>query len=448
MGDVAGHARRQVQWSWLVEYLRGSLWFVPAVMVTAAIALAIVLGEVHVADGSPLSAVSFPGGADGARAILQVVAGSVITVTGVVFSLTVVTLQLASTQFSPRLLRTFLRDLGNQVVLGTFLGTFAYALVALRSIQSGPTPSEDVVPSLTVTAGYLLALASVVALVYFIDDIARSIRIDSLMRDVQKSAMPVIDAVHPHPAGAGRDRPAVPEPPATAAAVGAYRSGFVQAVAPDELLAAAVADGVVVRVVPAVGDPVVAGAPLAWVWSPSSPVDPSPDMHEAVRRAVRIGFERTMQEDVGYALRQLVDVAVKALSPGVNDPTTAIHAINHLASIMAVLAQRDLGPIVERDDGGATRVVVPTNDLADHVASTAGQIRRYGSAEPTVMVALLGMLREVGRSRGATGREALRDEGRRLVAAAERDTVEPHDLVVVRAAAAAMEEVLDGSARG
>lgn len=432
----------------LAEYLRGSLWFVPSLMVSAAIGLALLLNGFTVANGDSTSSLAFPGGADGARAILQAVAGSVITVTGVVFSLTVVTLQLASTQFSPRLLRTFLRAPSNQVVLGTFLATFTYALVTLRAVRSGATPEEDVVPAVGVSVSYVLALASVAALVFFIDHIARSIRIDALMRDVERDTTAVIDAVHPERFD-GRDADDLPEPPPGRAAVPAATSGFVQAVAADALLSAAVAHDVVVLVEPPVGGNVVADTPLAWVWTPGGSGEARCDdaLRDAVNDAVQVGFERTMQQDAAYGLRQLVDIAVKALSPGVNDPTTAVHAIVHLAGLLTTLARRDLGPTVRRDDRGVVRVVVPSADLAEHLDLVCGQIRRYGAGEPAVVEQLLRMLRDIVRCDGAAPHlAAIGDEADRLVAAARRAVDEPHDLAAVRAVAADLRRAVDDAA--
>lgn len=448
-GMKRGRAATGVKLGAVAEYLRGSLWFVPSVMVVAAIALALWLNGMGTSNGSATWSLAFPGGADGARAILQAVAGSVITVTGVVFSLTIVTLQLASTQFSPRLLRTFLRAPSNQVVLGTFLATFAYSLVALRGVRSGATPDQDVVPAVGVSVAYVMALASVAALVFFIDHIARSIRIDALMHDVELDASAVIDAVHPAPFDSGDGDGDVPALPAERAAVPAARSGFVGAVATDALLAAAVAHDVVVRVEPLVGGPVVAGAPLAWVWRADGHGRPASTdaLCDPVNDAIQIGFERTMQQDVGYGLRQLVDIAVKALSPGINDPTTAVHAILHLASLLSTLAGRDLRATVRQDDRGVVRVVVPATDLAGHLDLVCGQIRRYGAHEPAVVAQLVRMLRDIVRGDGSAPHvTAIQAEARRLVTAAERAVDDPHDVAAVLAAAAELDDAIAGAA--
>jgi uncharacterized membrane protein len=430
----------------IVEYLRASLWFVPAVLVTASAVLAVVLNGVDVDGESSLAHLVFPGGPESARAILQAIAGSVITVTGVVFSLTVVTLQLASTQFSPRLLRTFLRDVSNQVVLGTFLATFTYALLVLRAVQNGGDDAEAVVPTLAVTGAYVLTAASVFALVYFIDHIARSIRIDSLMREVNEDTLEVLDLVHPDRRDGGlAGEVAVPDAPPAAVVIDAHRSGFVQAVDDRALLAAAVAHGVSLRIESRVGERVVAGSPLARVWRGEGGCDPTSDLKAAVEDAVQIGFERTMQQDVAFGFRQLVDVAVRALSPGVNDPTTAVHALGHLAALLTVVARREVTPIQRCDDDGVLRVVVPVTDLPGYLDLACGQIRRYGAAEPVVTAELLGLLRDVARcDLPPEHAAAVARQADMVVAAAERSTPEPRDLEPLHGLRAEVQELLAG----
>jgi uncharacterized membrane protein len=218
--------------STVVEEMRSSLWFLPAISVFVAVIGALVLTRVEVPHVVGLADIVFSGGADGARGMLQAVTGSVITVTTLVFSLTVVTLQLASSQYSTRLLRTFLRDTGNQVVLSVFLATYAYTLMVLRTIEGGNGVGEEFVPQLAVSVAVLLTLASVGALVYYIDHIATEIRVDSMLRDVESDALGIIDRVHPVDGDGDEESWAeLPDrPPDVAVAVPAPRSGFLTAV--------------------------------------------------------------------------------------------------------------------------------------------------------------------------------------------------------------------------
>ena len=410
-----------------VEELRASLWFVPALAVVAAAALATVLIRIEIGRNGWLADIVFPGGAESARAILQTIAGSVITVTGVVFSLTVVTLQLASTQFSPRLLRTFLRDVSNQVVLGIFLATFTFCLVVLRAVASGTNGEPDRVPALAITGAYVLTTGSVIALVYFIDHIARAIRIDSLMREVNEDASEVIEHVGSQTPASGA-APAF-DPSAPRVAVPARRSGFVQAVDEDALVKAAVDARCTVVLEACIGARVIEAAPVAWLYFDGNDHEASDALKRRVAGAVQLGYERTMQQDVAFGLRQLVDVAVKALSPGVNDPTTAVHAIGHLAHLMVRLSHHELGPRVRTDDAGDVRAVVPGHTFEDFLKLSCGQIRRYGAGEPAVTGELLRLILDVARAdHPAAHADAICTETDLIVAAAERHTEEPADL--------------------
>ena len=434
----------------LVEYLRGSLWFGPTLAVVVAVVLGLVLPRVTPSERSLLGSLAFSGDAEGAGAILRVVATAAITINTLVFSLTVLTLQLASQQFSPRLLRTFLREGRNQVVLGVFLATFVYALVVLGAVRSGP--GVDQVPGLAVSTVYVFVLATIVAFVAFIDHIAQSIRIDTLLRQVEKDTRSVIDAQHPEPCRRGEDR-STPRSPPDSVPVPARRSGFVTAIAPQQLERLAVRHDVVLALAPKVGERVVDGCPLVLAWRRREGGD-APDteaLAHGVQEAVTITHERTMQQDIAYGLRELADVAVKALSPGVNDPTTAEHAIGHLASILCVLVRRDLSPVVRTDEDGVDRVVLATRTVEDYLEVACRQIRLYGAHDAVVAVELLHMLRDVDRC--ATRQEqhqAVAQQARMVLDAAEREIAEAHDLDAVRNAGAAVGTAAtnDGTGRG
>ncbi len=416
----------------------------PGVSVLTALLLAIALTRVAVEDSSPLAALLLGVGADGARGMLQVVAGAVITVTGLVFSLTVVALQLASSQFSPRLLRTFLRDLGNQVVLAIFLATFAYALTVLSTIRAAEEGRPAFVPQVAVLVAFAFVLASVAALVYFIHHIAQQIRVDAMMREVHADTLEAIDRVHPDSFG-GAEPERLPDPPTRATVLAARRSGFVQAVSVAPITRWAEQDDLVVRFIPAVGDHVLADAPLAWCWAREagqSRLDVDALTGQA-NAAVQIGFERTSRYDVRFGIRQLVDIAAKALSPGVNDPTTAVDTLGHLAALLTVLVRRRIVLQAGFDREGALRVVVPGPDFADYLDLACGQIRRYGSREPAVMAKLLWLLGEVGYAAPETGRGRLvAAQADLVVSAAERVIGEPHDLGWVKAARAQVDRAL------
>ena len=428
------------------EHLRGSLWFLPSIFVVAAIMLAEVARVLTPAQ-SPAAAGMLLVDVDGARSLVATIAGSVITVTGLVFSLMVVSLQLASQQFSPRLLRTFLRDRGTQVVLGVFLATFAYSLTVLRSIRSVPEPF---VPPVAVAGTFVFALASVIALVYFIHHATVEIRVDTMMRDVARETLDTIAYVYPNPQSSQPATP-VPHTPPGAALVRASASGFLQDVSLEALAAAARDEDLVVRLHVPVGEYVVEGTPLLWVWHATG--EPPADdtvlrVRPALFSAVQVGHERTIQGDVAFGLRQLVDIAAKALSPAINDPTTAVHAVDRLAGLLCVLAGRRLEPRIALDHDGSARAVVPSRTFDEFLDLACGQIRRYGAGEPAVTMSLLKLLTLVaGCTDDASERASVVAEADLVLAAADRETRQREDLRLVIAARDTVTRALEGDHR-
>ncbi|WP_426561974.1 DUF2254 domain-containing protein [Angustibacter sp. McL0619] len=398
------------------DYLKGALWVYPTVAAVLALAAGSVLSSIDVPPGSWLEPLLFQGTADDARSLLIGISGTMMTVIALVLGLTLVALQLSSTQFSPRILRNFLQDRVNQVVLSVFVATFVYSTAGLYTVGINSGRRTDEYPQLAVTLAIALMFASLIVLVYFVHHISHSIQVDQVMVTIENRTMLAIE--HDLPT---KDvyTEGIPLPPAWAVPVRAYRSGYVQTLHPSSLVRAASAAGVVVSVVPMVGEHVLADEPLAWLWRPTAD-DPTPDpaaVAGAVQDAVRIGFERTAEQDVAFGIRQLADVAVKALSPAVNDPYTGIQALEHISVVLTALASRSLGSQLVPDDSGALRVVLRGRDLEYLVELATGQIRRYGRDEPRVLQALLRTLRR-------TGYFCRDDEGRAVVARHVRLVIE------------------------
>jgi uncharacterized membrane protein len=383
------------------------------------------------APGSPLNQFLFQGTADDARTLLIAIASTMATVIALVLGLTVVALQLASTQFSPRLLRSFLRDRSNQVVLSVFVATFTYSTAGLYTVGVAAGQRTGEYPRLAVTVALVLLFLSLLMLVFFVHHLAHSIQIDEVMRGVEHRTLQVIDRDLP---SVGLSAEAPPEPPRWASALPAPRSGYVQTIHPEALLGAASALNVVVAVTRMVGEHVIEGSPLVQVWraSPMVPTDLE-TFRSAARNAVRIGFERTAEQDVAFGIRQLADIAVKALSPAINDPYTAIQAIEHLSVVLASLAGRRLGNQLLLDPDGVLRVVVPARNLAYYLDLACGQVRRYGRAEPRVDRALLRILHSTGQfCRDDAGRSLVAQQVRLVLADAEQAIAQPADFVPVR----------------
>jgi uncharacterized membrane protein len=429
-------ARRRV----LLDYLAGALWVLPTVSVVVFLLAGAALSRVEVDQDSPWATLAFQGTADDARSLLIVVSSTMITVTGLVFALTIVALQIASGQYSPRLLRNFMRDRGTQLVLSIFVGAFAYSTAGLYTVGVQGSGQEAFVPRLAVSGSLALALASVGVLIYFIHHLARSIQIDTIMSQVEREASAVIDEVYPHQPGYREAEERCPEPPLVAVGLPSARSGYIQAVDPDPLVRTSVRHDVVVVVARQVGDHVVAGTPIAWAWGRTAGQPPpgAGTLREAVDEAVQVGFERTMVQDVGFGIRRLVDIANKALSPAVNDPYTGVQAVHHLSVLLCSLARLRLGDWIVRDDQGELRVAVPRPKFPDYLRLGTAQIRRFGAAEPAVTRALIVLLRDVGTSSATEDRRHACVRHIRLVLDdARRATAQPADVEAVTAEAAA-----------
>jgi uncharacterized membrane protein len=417
------------------EYLSGALWFWPGIASLVALIAGLIMGRIILSPDSPLAPLAFQGTADDARGLLTTITSTVVTVIALVLGLTVVALQLASTQFSPRILRNFLRDRATQVVLSVFMATFVYSTAGLFTVGvSGGSRTEEY-PRLAVSAALVLLFASLAMVVYFADHLAHSIQIDAVTTRAELGARQVAET---HP---GTSEDARPQPPLWAVPLVALRSGYIQTAHPRTLLPLASRHGVHVVLLARVGEHVIAGTALASVWRPSES-DPPPDAQmfsRALDEMVDIGFERTLQQDITFGMRQLVDVACKALSPAINDPYTAVQAIDHLTVIFCAMAVRPVGDDIARDGSGV--VIVPGRRFGEYLVVLCGMIRRYGASEPIVCLALLRLLSSCAALIGddRLRREAIEKQVGLIVLDAEQKIAQPEDVVGVRSAAAAIQ---------
>lgn len=438
--------RRRVLW----DYLRGALWVLPSLSIVVFLVAGALLSRVTISEDSPFWGLVFQGSAGDARQLLIVVSATMITVTGLVFGLTVVALQIASAQYSPRLLRNFMRDRGTQLVLSVFVGAFAYSTAGLYTVGIQRSGQQAFVPRLAVSGSLALGVASIGVLVYFIHHLAHSIQIDTIISDIERETQRVIDDLYPDEPRAPEAEDRCPDPPTGAIVIMSERSGYIQAVQPEALVEAAVRHDLVVRLAKRVGDHVVAGTPLAWAWQPSGDRTPSAPalLRVALCDAVHIGFERTMLQDVLFGLRRLVDIGNKALSPAINDPYTAIQAVQHLSVLLYTLARRRLGDRLWRDEHGTLRVAVPLPDFAEYLLRSTAQIRRFGAKEPAVARSLIQLLRDVGDSTFREDRRAACARHIWLVLDdAKRETAQPADLELVLADGTAALSALEPTIR-
>jgi len=376
-------ARLQAWWS----RLTGSLWFLPGLIVVGCALLAVGLvwldrvNDFGLGRAYPLI---FGGGVEGSRGVLSAIASSVITVAGVVFSITIVALSLAASQYSPRVLRTFMADRPTQIVLGTFVGVFTYCLLVLRTIGDADA-TDPFVPTIAVLTGTGLAILGVALLVFFIHHVATSIQAASIVERVADETLAVIDRVYPDHLEGDEQR----DPRAAQATVGwpvvcARRSGYVQEIDYAQLAAFAAQRRLVLRIDMAVGAFVVEDAPLLRSSAPLSEQD-----ERELRGRIAIGPQRSGAQDVGFGIQQLVDIALKGLSPGINDTTTALMCIDRLSPILRRLARRRMLPRLDAPEFERV-VVTDAPDFDSMLALAFDAIRRNGAGNPDVLCRLMG----------------------------------------------------------
>jgi uncharacterized membrane protein len=375
------------------DYIRSSFWFLPSLMAAGAAVLAFAAVAVDRSKASTwLQKLdwAYTGGAEGASAVLQTVAGSMITIAGVVFSLTLVALSLASSQFGPRLLHNFMRDRANQMVLGTFTATFLYCLLVLRTIRY--TGENAFVPHLSVTLGVVFALASLWVLIYFIHHVSVSIQADHIIARVAEDLTRGIEQIFPAQIGAENGRPdagrndpldSIEQDGQSVAASG---EGYLQLVDAESLLALATEHDVQIRLEMRPGQYVILGHAIATV-SPGERVDEA--VAKRLNAAFALGRQRTPNQDLEYSILQLVEIATRALSPGVNDPFTAIACVDRLVSGLNRVAQRELPSPHRYDEEGRLRVIVPRTTFAGLVDAALNQIRQHSRGNAAVSIHML-----------------------------------------------------------
>ncbi|WP_214608060.1 DUF2254 domain-containing protein [Geoanaerobacter pelophilus] len=389
---IPGTAKIWALW----DSLRTSYWFVPTLMAVGAVLLWVAAHalDLRLAD-IPANRLSwiYTGGPEGARELLGVVAGSMITVAGVTFSITIVALTLASQQFGPFLLRNFLRDTGNQVALGAFISTFIFCLLTLRMVRG--TESVTYVPHISVTVGIVMTFVSLGVLIYFIHHVSMSIQVSNILSVVSRDLQAAIDRIFPDRIGRGAeqspesvaDRMNFPDDCRSSTAnITSTSYGYLKAVDDAQLLSTAIRHDLVVRLLKRPGDFVGQGDGIADVISGGSV---GPEAERAIREAFLLGSQRTATQDVGFVMDQIVEVAVRALSPGINDPFTALICIDHLGQGLRRMATRDIPTRYRLAEDGALRVIADPVTFSELAHAAFAQIRDYGRSSPPVLMRLL-----------------------------------------------------------
>jgi uncharacterized membrane protein len=386
--------------AWRREDLRTTLWLVPTVQVLIAVclfALTYLLDRAAYRGELTLPSWVNNGSADAARQTLTAIAAAVITVLGLVFSITIVALTLASTQFGPRILRNFVRDWGTQVTLGTFVATSVYAIIALGSIGHGAR--GDYVPHLGITVALALVLASLGVLIYFIHHIAKSIQLPQVIASIAGDLAVAIRAEVARPEPLGRSQAeaglSVSEllhrMDEHGDVLPAPRSGYLQFVAYDTLVAIASDADAVIRLLYRPGHFVVEGLPLATVWPPEA----AAGVAKRLERGHVTGPHRTLTQDLAFAIDQLVEIAIRALSPAVNDTFTALACIDWLGDGLCKLTSVWNPNTVHRDHHARVRVIAAEVHYERFVERAFDKIRQAGRGMPAVLIRQLDALARI-----------------------------------------------------
>jgi len=399
----------------LRESIRSSLWFIPTACVMASIAVAIGLGQLDERlNDAWIQRFTFRGDVETARTFLTTISTSMITFTGLVFTITIVVLQLASQQLSPRVLRTFLRDRLSQLSLGVFVATFTYSLVILREL--GPGEKGDLVPDLSITFAFVLVLLSIGFFVAYINHISQAIRIGNLAEAIAEETDAAIRDIYDHEdVGPPKEEP-TGDP---VQMIISKKRGVLTAIDRDALVEDARRADSVAKVLPAVGDFIPSGAPVLAVYG-----DPISD--EAVDH-LALSTERTMTQDPAFGFRQLVDIGQKALSPSVNDPTTAVQAIDLLHDLLRKLATRPFPWGQRSDPDGALRLTFPVMTWDAYVHLACDELRHYGGTSLQVMRRLRAMLEDIDSVAPEDRRRIVRTQLALLAAAIDRNWPDVED---------------------
>ena len=360
-------------------------------MTFVAATLALVTIQFEQRNESPFSGVIgviYTGGPDGARAILSTIAGSMITIAGVSFSIVIVALSLASNQFGHRLLRNFMRDRSNQVVLGTFISTFVYCLLTLRSIRS--VEDGKFVPHLSVTLGIGFALLSLGVLIYFIHHVSSSIQADHVINVVAEDLDACIERLFPERLGKGTDSRPRPDPEAWKGwELRPRRGGYLQAVDDERLMNFAVRHDLKINLLVRPGSFLTEGITFAHIAPASSWTE---ELEDELLDCFSTGHARTTHQDVEFAIEQLVEIAVRALSPGINAPYTAAACLDRLLQAFSHIINRKFPSPLRLSDDEVLRIMAPTTDFGSLLHKAFDPIRHYGATSPIVLFRMMEVL--------------------------------------------------------
>ncbi len=380
---------------WRREVLLTNLWVVPAIEVVAAVVLFAGTYALDLAayDGKfALPGWTISGSPDAARQILTAIAAAIITVVGVVFSIVIVALTLTSTQFGPRMLRNFIRDRGTQVTLGTFVGTFVYAVLTLGSI--GQDGHGSFVPHISITVTLVLMVADLAVLIYFLNHVATQIQLPQVIAGIAGDLAEAIEAQAGDSSSGADERQAaqvISQMAGPGGAVNAPRSGYLQFIHHRTLVQIAAEVGAVVHLRYRPGHFLVQGHPYATVWPPGA----AAKVAEELSDSHVIGPYRTLAQDVSFGIDQLVEIGIRALSSAVNDTFTALTCIDWIGDSLCKVTGRWQPTRIYADASGEVRVIATEISYERLVQRSFEKVRQAGRGMPAVLIRQLDSLAKI-----------------------------------------------------
>ncbi|HZJ40859.1 MAG TPA: DUF2254 domain-containing protein [Candidatus Saccharimonadales bacterium] len=407
--------------------LQSNFWFRPLLIVLFSIALAIGLIKVDSA-GSDLWlaqwSLMFGAGPEGARTMMSTIAGSMMTVVGVMFSMILVVLALASSQYTSRILNNFIRNRITQVVFGIFAGIFTYCLIVLRTIRGGEI---GFVPGMAVFFGFALALGGIGALMFFIHHIASSIQASSIISSVAQETIAAVDRLFPEKLGEDSNKDEDEQSHLIRNnwhAIAAWESGYIQYMNNEALLRLAREQKTIVMMKYGIGEFVVQNTTLASLAMKQPPND---ETIAALQASFIINSHRKVEQDVNFGIRQIVDVALKALSPGVIDTTTAVMCVDYLTTILARIAPRQI-PTSHHYEKGTLRMITKDPNFESLLAESFDQIRFSAKGDVAIISRMLYAFKTLAElTSSPLRRQALHEQVQLIAEQAKRTLESPHD---------------------
>ncbi|MBN71772.1 MAG: hypothetical protein CME32_21125 [Gimesia sp.] len=441
----------------LWDSFRSSFWFVPSIMSLFAIALAMgtcQLDEMIASSNRELS--WFSTTAEAARSTLSSVAGATIALAGVVFSITVLTLSIASSQFGSRLVRNVMSDSIADLVIGQYVGTSLYCMLVLQTVREGKNGTDVFTPQLGTAVGLILGLICMGMLILFIHHVATAIQAPTIVTAVARDLDLAVDRLFPERIG---ERPDEEEAKLSIEdlraelsdnniTVASQAEGYIEGIDGESLVSLACEAEGVVELLCKPGDFVTREKLLARIWLPrdtEKTEDMTTSYTNSVNRVIIVGPRRTPRQDVGYAARELVEIALRALSPGINDPFTAMSCVDRLGGALGRLVERSVPVRIRRDDDSVARVLITeADDFPEVLIQSFGQIREYGASSTAVSLTILKALTEItNHASRPDDIYAIRGEAEALQTAYVDQHIVKQDLETFRSKYRQLSEILD-----